>query len=126
MIHDDLIKIKNAYLAKHKEVILPYSNLTHDVVKVLSAQGYLGEVEIVQNGSFKEIKAQLKYTEGVAHLNDLKFLSKPGRKLYARVSGLHNVRQGYGDLIVSTSQGIMTARQARQKGLGGELICEVF
>lgn len=162
MIYNDLIKIKNGYLAKHKNVSLPYSHLTHNVVKVLSQRKYVGNIKLItlsgenvnttkedgKNSAIgenlankqirdsvkeekikkdkKELQVELLYTEGVCHLNDLKFLSKPGRRLYAKTSQLKNVRQGYGDIIVSTSQGIMTARKAREKKLGGEIICEVF
>lgn len=157
MLYNDLIKIRNAYLAKHKDVVLPYSRLTHNVVNVLSERKYVGDIKLVtllkENVKNKkdndepktnddstqsvsktervkrdaqELHIELLYTQGVSHLNDLTFLSKPGRRLYAKTSQLRNVRQGYGDVIVSTSKGIMTARQARGKKLGGEIICEVF
>jgi small subunit ribosomal protein S8 len=124
MLYNDLTRIKNAYLAKHNEVHVPYSTLTHSVFTLLSEQGYIGKVTMEKKT--RDIVAELRYTSGVAHLSDLKFVSKPGRRLYARASELHTVRQGYGDLIVSTSQGIMTAREAKKKKLGGELLCEVF
>lgn len=156
MLYNDLIKIRNAYLAKHKDVVLPYSRLTHNVVNVLSERKYVGDIKFVTllkenvknkknndeqktkddspnvskkesvKRDVRELHIELLYTQGVSHLNELLFLSKPGRRLYSRASQLKNVRQGYGDVIVSTSQGIMTARQAREKRLGGEIICEVF
>lgn len=126
MIHNDLIKIKNAYLAGQTEVSLPYSTLTQNVVKVLTYRGYVGETNIVKKGAWQELVVSLRYAAGVPHLHDLKFLSKPGRRLYARATELHRIRQGFGDVIISTSQGVMTASQAKKKGLGGEMICEVF
>lgn len=126
MIQNDLIKIKNAYLAKQQRLTLPYSTLTENVVKVLAHRGYIGEVAIVHKEGKKELTVSLRYAAGVPHLHDVKLLSKSGRRLYARASELHRVRQGFGDVIVSTSQGVMTASQAKKKGLGGEIICEVF
>jgi len=126
MIYNDLIKIKNAYLAKQTELTVPYSRLTERVLEVFAKQGYIQEVKTVKKGGGKELMVILRYTEGVAHLHDLKFVSKPGRRMYARASKLHQVRQGFGDLIVSTSKGVMSAKEAKQKGLGGEVICEVF
>lgn len=129
MLYNDLIKIKNAYQARQIEVILPYSKLTHEVVKTLRRRGYLGEVKTIEGTPkepFPSLNVELCYTQGVPHLNELRFLSKPGQRLYARQSQLHKVRQGFGDLIVSTPQGIMTASEARKKKIGGEVICEVF
>ena len=126
MIHNDLVKIKNAYMARQKEVELPYSKLTENVVKVLSSRGYVGEVELVQKDDRKALQVQLRYAAGVPHLHELTLLSKAGRRIYAHVSELHRIRQGFGDVIISTSKGVMTASQAKQKRLGGEMICEVF
>ncbi|MBI3335129.1 MAG: 30S ribosomal protein S8 [Candidatus Portnoybacteria bacterium] len=129
MIYNDLIKIKNAYQARQVGVTLPYSKLTHEVVKTLGERGYLGEVKMIEGTSKKSLSSlsvELRYTQGVPHLSELRFLSKPGRRLYARQSQLHKVRQGFGDLIVSTPQGIMTASEARKRKIGGEIICEVF
>jgi len=138
MLSNDLIQIKNSYMARKDQVVLPYSPLTHEVVRVLSKRGYVGEVKVVSPDSEKgrkegaltstrkNILVELLYTQGVRHLNELRFLSKPGRKIYSRASKLRKVRQGFGDLIISTSQGIMSGNEARRRHVGGEVICEVF
>lgn len=127
-------------MVKHKYTALPYSHLTYNVMDVLSKKGYVGKVELLdvaprEKGSkdkgrkkFAErvIRVGLLYTEGVPHLNSLRFVSTPGKREYVRSVRLHRIEQGFGDVIVSTPKGIMDAVQAKKIGVGGEIICEVF
>lgn len=126
MIYNDLIKLKNAYLAGHSEVTLPYSTFAEHVLKVLERKGYVGKVRIEERESRKFLCIELLYTNRTPHLREINFKSKPGARIYLKEKKLKGVRQGYGELIVSTSKGVMTGREAKQAKLGGEVICEVF
>ncbi len=126
MLYNDLISIKNAYLARHTHVVVPYSKLSLSVLKTLERSKYIGEVVIAGKDPKKKIQVALLYTEMIPHLNEMKFHSKPGAKVYVRQNGVKKFYQKYGDVIISTSQGIMTGKEAYKKKLGGEIICEVF
>lgn len=126
MLHNDLIKIRNAYMAGHKEVSIPCSHLTHSVLEVLMKNNYVGGIHKIEKKPVNILTVELLYTKGVPHLHEVKFFSKPGRRLYRKASELRRVRQGYGDFLLSTSKGVMTATEARKEKLGGELLCEVF
>lgn len=126
MLYNDLNKIKNAYLARHKNVKVPYSKVVLSIAKVLEERTYVGNVKITGEEPKKQIEIDLLYTENVPHLQEITFYSKPGARIYTKQSKLRIVRQGYGDIILSTPQGVMTATQARKRHIGGEVICEVF
>lgn len=126
MLQNDLIKIKNAYMAGHKEVSVRQSRLTYEVCEVLSKHKYIGRIRKVEKEPAHLLNIELLYTKGVPHLHEVTFFSKPGRRLYRRSSELRRVRQGYGDFLLSTSKGIKTAEEARKEKVGGELLCEVF
>ncbi len=113
-------------MAGHKEVSIPHTNLTYSVVNVLMKNNYIGHIHKVEKEPVDILSIELLYTKGVPHLHEVRFFSKPGRRLYRRTSELRKVRQGYGDFLLSTSKGIMTATEARREKLGGELLCEVF
>lgn len=115
-IADLLIRVKNARLAKHRQLVLPHSRLKEELVKLLVKTGHLGEYSVKD----KQI------TIDQLHLTEAKRLSKPGSRLYAGVRELPAYCRGRGVTVVSTSKGLMTARDARQQKLGGELLCTVY
>lgn len=125
-IGDLITQIRNAYLRRKVSVELPYSKFKEQVAKVLLEEGYLSGVkrfkEKAQTG--KMLRVDLKYTDREAAIFKIRRLSKPGQRLYS--TGKKIPRKFRGVTIVSTSKGLMTDADARQKNLGGELICEVI
>lgn len=125
-ISDMLIRIKNAYLANHIKLMVGYSRLKEDIVRVLKKEGYLEEVKVEGKGKDKIIKITLKYADGVRVFTDLRRISKPGLRKYSGSSSLPKVLSGLGHVVVSTPKGVMTAREAGKANVGGELICEIW
>lgn len=124
-ISDMLTRIRNASQVKKPEVRIPYSNLKYAVAKILAEEGYVGAVEKVAAGH-GEIRLTLKYTGGEAAIRNITRVSKPGLRAYAGYAELPRVLSDHGIAIVSTSQGVMTNKEARKRKLGGEVLCEVF
>lgn len=125
-IADLLTRIRNAYLAKKAQVELPYSKTKHALSKILKSAGYLEEVATGGKSPHKTLILTLHYIKNLPSITRIDRLSKPGRRLYVRVSGIKSVLSGKGLSIISTSQGLMTDKAARQNNLGGELICKVW
>lgn len=125
-IADFIIRIKNAFLAKRHEVLVPYSNMKHSLAEILVKEGYLDSVEVDDSGTFKQLVLQLKYVKDLPSVTDVKRLSKPGCRLYSTAADIPRALGGYGITIVSTSRGIMTDKQAKKQNVGGELLCQVW
>jgi small subunit ribosomal protein S8 len=124
-ISDMLARIRNAVLVNKTEVMVPHSKLKAKVAEILVKEGYLEAVEEVALPQ-KNLKLRLKYEDGQAKLRNLKRISKPGRRHYVKHGDLPRVLSGLGLAIISTSQGLMTNREAKSKKLGGEVICEIY
>jgi len=113
-------------MVRKSEVFIPFSKNKMAIAEILSKEGYLGKVQKVENG-YGQIKIQLKYDKNKKSvMKHLQRVSKPGRRIYAAKDDLPNVLNGFGLAIISTSQGLMTNKQAQQKKVGGEVICEVY
>lgn len=125
-IADMLTRIRNANQAKHTTVSMPASRLKLEILAVLKNEGYISEYEKVEDGKQGVIKVTLKYIDKVRVIKGLKKISKPGLRVYAKSSELPKVLNGLGIAIVSTSNGIMTDREARLKKLGGEVLAFVW
>ena len=125
-IADMLTRIRNANQAKHESVEMPASRLKLEILEVLKNEGYISEYEKVEDGKQGVIKVTLKYNNKERVIQGLKKISKPGLRVYAKSSELPKVLNGLGVAIISTSNGIMTDREARQKKLGGEVIAFVW
>lgn len=125
-IADIIIRIKNAYLARRKTLEVPHSNMKKAIADILLAEGYLTQVLVTTQGPFPVLSIDLKYVGKLPAINDVKRLSKPGRRLYAPANKLPKALGGYGITIVSTSKGVMTDKQARKQNVGGELLCQVW
>lgn len=121
-VSDALTRIKNGYMAKRKSVELPKIKMVTAMSKLLVQSGYLEK--IVENNQI--IEAFLKYDEKIPVLTDLRRVSKPGRRIYGDKNHLPKVLGGRGLSIISTPMGLLTDKEARQKGVGGEIICEVW
>lgn len=126
-IGDLLSRIRNGQLRGMAKVKSPASRLRASVLDVLQTEGYIrGYAEVEFKDGLKELEIELKYHEGRPVIREIKRISTPGRRVYASVKDLKPHRQGLGVSIVSTPQGVMTDINAREKNVGGEILCQVF
>ncbi len=126
-IADLLTQIRNALAVKKPLISVPHSNFKQNLAELLSRRGYLGKIEKTGRGVKKNIKIELNYDEnGSPRIVEIKKISKPGQRIYSNTSGIKPVKSGLGHRIISTSSGLMFDFEARKKGLGGEVICEIF
>jgi small subunit ribosomal protein S8 len=126
-IADMLARIRNANKALHDTVEMPTSRAKVEIARLLKEEGYVRDYRIEEGESFKTLVIELKYGRNRERIiTDLKRISKPGRRVYARKDRLPRVLGGMGTAILSTSSGVMTSRTAEQQGIGGEVICFVW
>ena len=127
-IADMLTRIRNANTAKHDTVDVPSSKMKLAIAEILLNEGYIQKYELTDAGSFKNIHITLKYGEDKNEkiISGLKRISKPGLRVYAGKDELPKVLGGLGIAIISTSNGLLTDKQARELGVGGEVICYVW
>ncbi len=133
-IADMLTRIRNASMVGKREVVLPMSKMKHEIAKILKKEGWILGAEIVKSdveknktAVFDELKIVLKYkNSGRSSITSLKRISKPGLRVYADKNNLPRVLNNIGMAIISTSSGLMTNKEANKKGLGGEVICEIY
>ena len=126
-IGDLLSRIRNGQLRGLTKIKSPNSRLRARLLDVLQAEGFIrGYAEVEFKTGMREIEIELKYHEGRPVIRELKRVSTPGRRVYASVKDLKPHRQGLGVSIVSTPQGVMTDTAAREKNVGGEVLCQVF
>jgi len=150
-IADMLTRIRNAQMVKKTEVVLPYSKLKLNIANLLSTEGWLGKVEVLEplsaknvkakntkdkNAKFKQLKIEIKYNHVKSPSGDhvaskpkilsLKRISKPGRRVYVGKDEMPIVQNNYGIAVISTPKGLMTNKLAKKEGLGGEIICEIY
>lgn len=121
---DTLIRIKNAYLARHKETLVSKTKMAVALAKILEKTGFIQKVETEKNG--RSLKVTLKFIKRKPALTDIKIVSKPSLRIYAGKKELPRVLGGLGIAIVSTSKGLMTVHDAKKQGIGGELLAEVW
>ena len=126
-IADMLTRIRNANQKKHETVLIPASKIKLEILNVIAKEGYLGEIEFVEDGKQGTIKVALKYTDKKERvIKGITRISKPGLRVYAKASEMPKVLNGLGIAVVSTSSGVMTDREARQQHLGGEVIAYIW
>jgi small subunit ribosomal protein S8 len=126
-IADMLTRVRNALIARHDTVTLPASNMKKSIAKILLDEGYIKSVDYIDDGLQGQIKIVLKYAEGKQSvIKGLKRISKPGLRVYARTEELPKVLGGLGIAIVSTSKGVMTDKEARKAGVGGEVLAYIW
>jgi small subunit ribosomal protein S8 len=126
-IADMLTRIRNASLARHRELTLPSSRIKRDIARILVEEGFIESYAASQDGVQELLTLQLKYVEGrTPVVSGLKRISKPGLRVYARKTEIPRVLGGLGTAILSTSHGIMTGQSARKLNLGGEVLCYVW
>ncbi len=137
-ISDMLTRIRNALMAQKKEVMIPYSEIKFNIVKLLEKNSWLAGVTILDQFNnltrkkkswpkFGQIVCRLIYDENnQSRIRELRRVSKPGNRVYVKQDQIPYVYDGYGLAIISTSQGLLTDREAREKGVGGEILCEIW
>ncbi|MBR8461572.1 30S ribosomal protein S8 [Campylobacter sp. faydin G-24] len=127
LISDGLTRIRNAALRKLETAKLMHSNVVEATLAILSAKGYIESYNVVEEGNKKFINVVLKYDDhGRSVINELKRISKPGRRVYQGKDEIRRFKNGYGTVIVSTSKGVMSGIDANKAGVGGEVLCTVW
>lgn len=124
-ISDMLTRIRNAQAVRETHVCFPASHFKTAVLNVLKTEGYIENFEVIADGKKMNAKVQLKYFQGKPVIEKICRVSKPSLRVYKRHDELPTVLSGMGIAIVSTSKGVMTANQARDQKLGGEVLCVV-
>ena len=125
-IADMLTRMRNALMTKKREVVIPYSQLKYRVAEILRDHGYIADVQKQEGAPAPHLVIGLKYRADGPAIQSIMRESTPGRRVYRRSIELPKVLNGYGIAVVSTSQGIMTAEEARKRGIGGEVMCSVY
>ena len=127
-IADMLTRIRNANLAKHQIVQIPSTKITRNIAQVLFAEGLIDSFEELKNGLNSSLLLSLKYSgkERKPSIVKIQRISKPGLRVYSKAKKMPRILGGFGTSIVSTSRGLMTDRQARSEGIGGEILCYIW
>jgi len=126
-IADMLTRIRNAIMARHESVLLPWSQMKLAIARILKEEGFISNYEVLKSGPARTIKVYLRYTDKKQPaILGLKRISKPGLRVYVGRSEIPRVYGGLGIAILSTPQGVLTGRGAWRQRLGGELLCYVW
>ena len=127
-IADMITRIRNAQLRALNKVSIPNSNLRARILDVLKREGYISNYKLLSDAKNKKesLLVDLKYNNGLPIIKEIKRISKPGRRIYAKADSIAKIQNGLGLAIISTSMGIMSDNDARTKNIGGEIICRVF
>lgn len=125
-IADFLTRIRNAANARHKTVEVPASNLKERLAAILKDQGFLADYSRIDEGPQGAIRMTLRYVNGSPSVIGLRRVSRPGLRRYAGATDIPRVKNGLGIAIISTSQGLMTDKEARTRNVGGEVLCFVW
>lgn len=126
-IADMLTRIRNGIRADKKMVDMPSSKMRHNLARILTEEKFIRGYKIVATaGPSPKLKVYLRYNEGKSVVKGIKRVSKPGRRVYTKLERLPRVRGGLGIAVLSTSKGVLTDRQARMLGVGGEVLCYIW
>ena len=126
-IADLLTRIRNALLAKHDRLDVPTSKQKVAVCGLMKQEGYIDDFEVIEDKPVGQLRIYLRYTdEGEPAIRRLARVSKPGRRVYRRADDIKPVLNGIGVSLVSTSKGLLTDREARERRVGGEVLCEIW
>ncbi len=126
-VADLLARIRNAIRSRHQKVDVPASKLKFEIARILKEEGYIANFKPVEEEGHKVLRIYLKYSNNdEAAISNLARVSKPGCRVYVRRSEIPRVLGGMGINILTTPRGVMTGRQARKEGVGGEILCEVW
>jgi small subunit ribosomal protein S8 len=126
-VADMLARIKNANKALHDTTAMPASRMKQEIARLLKEEGYIKDYRVEKGESFDTLVVELKFGKNRERIiTDLKRISKPGRRVYARKDRLPRVLGGMGTAIMSTSDGLVTSRTAQERGVGGEVVCFIW
>ena len=126
-VADMLARIRNANKAMHASTSMPTSKIKEEIARILKEEGYIKDFHVEKGEAFDTLVVDLKFGRNRQRvLSDLKRVSKPGRRVYARKDRLPRVLGGMGVAILSTSTGLITSRTAEEKGIGGEVVCFIW
>ncbi len=130
-IADMLTRIRNAGQRRHSEVRLPSSKMKEAIARILAEEGYIESYEVARDAVVPELRVVLKYKQQgtrvrLLAIGGLRRVSRPSRRVYVGSDEIPNTRGGLGVCVVSTSQGVMTGREAKRRNLGGEFLCEIW
>jgi small subunit ribosomal protein S8 len=126
-VSDFLTRVRNAIKARHQKVDVPYSKLKVEIARILKEEGYISNFKSVEEEGRKVLRVQLKYSaDNSSPISDLKRVSRPGCRVYVGHTAIPRVLGGLGINILTTPRGVMTGRQARKEGVGGEVLCEIY
>ena len=126
-IADMLTRVRNALGARHAKVDVPASRLKTEIARILKDEGYILNYKLTEEGAKKYIRLYLKYTpQNTSVISQIERVSRPGCRVYVSKSEIPKVLGGLGINILTTSHGVMTGKQARKQGFGGELLCNIY
>jgi len=125
-IADLLTRIRNGAQARLASVEVPHSKIKVDICKILQEEGYIKGYEITSESRFPAIRIELRYDKKKSVIIKIMRVSKPGLRVYKPADGMKPIRSGLATRIITTSQGVMTDREARKRNIGGEVLCEVW
>ena len=126
-IGDMITRIRNAQMRMLNKVRVPHSKFREKILDILKQEGYIADYKVLSDSNTKtSLSVDLKYSNGLPVIKEIKRVSKPGRRIYVRATSIPKIKNGLGVAIVSTSIGIMTDNDARSKNVGGEIICKIF
>jgi small subunit ribosomal protein S8 len=125
-VADMLTRLRNAQLVGQKTVELPFSKFKLELAKIIKREGFIEEAAKRGKKNKKLLEIVLKYQDKTPVISEIKRISKPGRRVYVSSKSIKPVKQGFGIMIISTSRGLMTDKDARKQKLGGEVICEIW
>ena len=126
-ISDMIARIRNAQMRLSRNVTIPNSKFRIRILEVLKQEGYISDCKLLSDSNNKNsLSVDLKYSNGLPVIREIKIISKPGRRIYAKADSIPKIQNGLGLAILSTSKGIMTDSDARNQNVGGEIICKVF
>ena len=126
-IGDMITRLRNAQLRSLSKVEIPASKFRAKILDILKKEGYISDYKLLKTKDEKNVlSVDLKYDNGLPVIKEIKRISKPGRRIYAKADSIPSIQNGLGVAIVSTSKGIMSDNDARNQNIGGEIICRVF
>ena len=125
-IADGITRIRNGYKAQLKEIELAFSNFVLNFLRILKSEGYIEDYEVFEEGNKKTIGVVLKYVRGRGALREIKCISRPGQRIYTKKDKVPVIKNYLGCVILSTNKGLMSSKEAKSNGLGGEIVATVF
>jgi small subunit ribosomal protein S8 len=127
IIADTLTRIRNASMRRIEVTHVLYAKIVESVLKVFQEKGYIESYKVVEEGTKKKINVVLKYNQsGKPVINEIKRISKPGRRIYKPCAEIKKFKNGYGTIVVSTSKGVLDNDSAHKMGVGGEVLCSIW